>query len=88
VILAILMSAGCSSTREPSAVNLLQAKVVQLERKLAVKDNEIEQLHYKLGLLADKISSPKRHHEKEEVGESEFISSESYGNTLKSKGKG
>lgn len=44
LIIAVMFAAGCASTRQPSAVNQLQIKVAQLERKLEEKDQEISDL--------------------------------------------
>ncbi len=54
LFLSILLAgilAGCSATRESSNVSLLEAKVANMERAMAARDQQIEELRSEVGLL-------------------------------------
>lgn len=50
-ILLVGILAGCSATRESSNVSLLEAKVANMERAMAARDQQIEELRSELDRL-------------------------------------
>lgn len=50
ILLAGILS-GCSATRESSSVSLLEAKVANMERAMAARDQQIEELRSEVEIL-------------------------------------
>ena len=57
VLIGIVFLAGCATTQQPNAVNQLQIKVAQLERKMEEKDQEISDLKDTVDQLSSQPSS-------------------------------
>ena len=55
--IALIFSAGCTTTRQPSEINQLQIKVSQLERKLDDKDQEISDLKDQIADLSGRVDT-------------------------------
>lgn len=56
-ILLVGILAGCSATRESSNVSLLEAKVANMERAMAARDQQIEELRSELDRLTGSSAS-------------------------------
>ena len=57
LVIAVFVIAGCASSQQPSAVNQLQIKVAQLERKVEEKDQEISDLRDSMDQMSSSQTS-------------------------------
>ncbi len=56
ILILVVFIAGCTTTRQPSAINQLQIKVAQLERNIDEKDQEISDLRTQIDQLSSQPS--------------------------------